>query len=81
MRSIVTELSLFRGDDSPLFGESATKLALDDDGAGLFLTISQDPNEFGPGGILRFDFDEIEEFFEAVRFLKTQAKKAENAPI
>jgi hypothetical protein len=72
---ITTKVNLYRGDDSPLFGESVTSIELDDDGGGIFFKIVQDPNEFGPGGTLRFDFNEVPKLFEAIKLLEANVKK------
>lgn len=74
---ITTKINLYRGDDSPLFGESVTSIELDDEAGGIFFTIKQDPNEFGPGGILRFDFDELPQLIEAIKILEANASRAE----
>jgi hypothetical protein len=74
MKSIVTKINLYRGDDSPLFGDSVTELELDDEAGGIFLKITQHPNDFGPGGVLRFDFDEMDKLFEAINTLKQIAE-------
>jgi hypothetical protein len=74
MKNVITKINLYRGDDNPLFGDSVTELELDDEAGGLFLKITQHPNDFGPGGILRFDFDEIDKFFEAINILKEIAQ-------
>ena len=74
MKSIITKINLFRGDDSPLFGDSVTELELDDEAGGIFLKITQHPNDFGPGGVLRFDFDEIDKLFDSINTLKQIAQ-------
>lgn len=77
MKQLITKINLYRGDDNPLFGDSVTSLELDDEAGGMFLKISQDPNDFGPGGVLRFDFDEMEALFDAINYLKQAVKIAE----
>ena len=77
MKSIITKINLYRGDDNPLFGDSVTSLELDDEAGGMFLKIVQQPNDFGPGGTLRFDFDEIDDLFNTINYLKQLVQKAE----
>mgnify|MGYP000644382691 CR=1 FL=1 len=72
---IPTKINLYRGDDSPLFGDSVTMIELDDDGAGIFFKITQDPNEFGPGGTLRFDFNEVQNLFKVIKHLEANVKR------
>lgn len=72
---IPTKINLYREGDSPLFGDSVTTVELDDDGGGIFFKIAQDSNDFGPGGTLRFDFNEVPKIFEAIKFLEANVKK------
>ncbi len=75
--SIPTTMSIYRKGDHPLFGESITKVELEDDAGGIFFTIKQDPNEFGPGGVLRLDFDEVDQLIGAINYLKDVAALVE----
>ena len=77
LKTLVTKINLYRGDDNPLFGDSVTSLELDDEAGGIFLKIIQEPNDFGPGGTLRFDFDEIDELFKTINYLKELVQIAE----
>lgn len=77
LKTLVTKINLYRGDDNPLFGDSVTSLELDDEAGGMFLKIIQEPNDFGPGGTLRFDFDEIDDLFNTINYLKQLVNKAE----
>ncbi len=77
MKQLITKINLYREGDSPLFGDSVTSLELDDEAGGIFLKVIQEPNEFGPGGVLRFDFDEIDELFNAINYLKQASQIAE----
>lgn len=72
-----TQINLFKEGDSPVFGETNTTISLQDEGAGVFLEIKQDPSDFGPGGYLRFDFDEAETLYKAMLILKQQANQIE----
>lgn len=75
----VTKLTVHRERDNPIFGDSVIELSLEDEGGGIFLTMQQQPNDFGPGGTLRLDFEEIDVLYEAIRYLKMQADKDEQA--
>lgn len=77
LKTLITKINLYRGDDNPLFGDSVTSLELDDEAGGMFLKIIQEPNDFGPGGTLRFDFDEIDELFKTINYLKHLVEIAE----
>ena len=64
MKHCIVALSVYRENDNPMFGETATHVTLEDEGAGCFVTIKQE------SGTLRFDFDEFEEVVKAVNVLK-----------
>lgn len=68
-----TSLTIHRVGDSPIFGESRTEVRLNDEAGGCFLEIHQDENDFGPGGTLRFDFDEVKTLLEAIEVLRKEA--------
>jgi hypothetical protein len=73
----VTEVRLKRKDDNIIFGESVTKLSFDDEAGGLFLTITQEPNSFGNGGTVRFDFEEVDTLYRAIKYLQLVANQIE----
>ena len=64
MKQAITSITVFREGDNPVFGESRTKVSLDDEAAGFFVVLEQEQ------GSLRFDFDEFEEIVKAVNQLK-----------
>ena len=64
VKHCILALSVYKENDSPVFGETSTHVTLDDEGGGCFFTIKQD------SGTLRFDFDEFEEVVKAVNVLK-----------
>ena len=68
MKHCILSLSVYRQGDNPVFGETATKVSLDDEAAGLFFLMEQE------AGTLRFDFDEFEEVVKAVNTLQQVAK-------
>ena len=61
----------------PLFHESATNVAIDDEGGGHYLIITQFPNDPEPGQI-RLDLDELEQVYFAAQKLLTQHKNNDN---
>jgi hypothetical protein len=64
MKLTVTQLSVHPDDDNPIFGERASHVSLSDEGAGSFITISQE------NGQVRLDFEEFEYILKAVEILK-----------
>lgn len=73
----VAQINLYKEDCSPVLGELNTDLSIHDDGAGMYLEVKQEPTDFGGGGILRFDFDEIETLYKAMMILKQEADQIE----
>lgn len=71
MKQCIMSLSVYRQGDNPVFGETVTKVTLDDEAAGMFFTLEQE------AGALRFDFDEFEEVVKAVNTLQQVAKGIE----
>jgi hypothetical protein len=61
----------------PLFDESATHVAIDDEGGGYYLIITQFPDDPEPGQI-RLDPDELEQVYFAAQQLLTQHKNNGN---
>jgi hypothetical protein len=70
MKLTITEISIHRKSDSPIFGELNTKVKLQDEGGGMFVKISQD-SEAGYSEI-RLGFDELEYLNEAILILQKQ---------
>lgn len=68
MKLTVTEISIHPEDQSPIYSELATKIRLEDDGAGKFVSITQDTDR----GVatIRLDFEEFEWLLLAVNTLK-----------
>ena len=65
-RLTITQVTLHRSGDNPVFGDSAMRFNLDDDGGGMFVRVTgctdDDP--------VKFDFDElpmIQKAFEILR--------------
>lgn len=68
---------VYRVGDNPIFGESVTELSIEDEAGGPFLMIRQHENDFGPGGTLRINFDEIPTLLEAIALLTKEAREIE----
>ena len=58
-------ISVYRGDESPVFGEGATHVCLEDDGGGEFIVLRQTHWSTQEGEI-RVDIDELNEIMLAV---------------
>lgn len=73
----VTEITIARGDDNPVFGETVTKLRLQDACAGLFLEVIQEGNDFNGDTkqCIRLDFEELKNIADAAKILEDNAKK------
>ena len=72
-----TEFSIALNNDNPVFGESCTKIRLQDEAGGLYLEIIQDGNSFNgeTEQIVRIDFEEFKEIAKAVKILEQNAKR------
>lgn len=72
-----TELSIALNNDNPVFGESCTKIRLQDEAGGPFLEIIQDANSHNgeTEQIVRIDFEEFKEIAKAVKILERNARR------
>jgi hypothetical protein len=61
----------------PLFDESATHVAIDDEGGGHYLIITQFPDDPEPGQI-RLDPDELDAVYSAAKQLLNQHNNNDN---
>jgi hypothetical protein len=68
MKLTVTEIAVHKENESPIFGEIVTHVKLDDEGAGMFVKITQH-NDTKMDEI-RLDFNEIEYVLKAIEMLK-----------
>jgi len=68
MKLTVTEVTIHKENESPVFGELATHVKLDDEGGGEFIKIIQH-NDTGCNEI-RLDFEDIEYIMKAIEMLK-----------
>jgi len=71
MKMTVTEVSLHPQNESPIFGETVTRVRLADEGAGMFVSVLQYQQE--TLNEIRLGFDEVAELVKAVNFLKQGA--------
>ncbi len=65
-RLTVTQVTMHRAGDSPVFGDSAMRFNLDDEGGGMFVRVTGST----PSDPVKFDFDElpmIQHAFEMLR--------------
>jgi hypothetical protein len=70
MKLTITEISIHREDQSPIFGELTTEVKLADEGGGMFVKISQDSDD-GYSAV-RLGFDELEYLNKAILILQKQ---------
>ena len=68
MKLTVTEIAVHKEAESPIFGDLVTHVKLDDEGAGVFIKITQH-NDCQMNEI-RLDFIEIEYILKAIEMLK-----------
>lgn len=68
IKSAVTEVSVYREGDNFDFGESVTRIRLEDMGSGLVFSFKQDTDERGVQTIY-LDVDEVDTVFEAAKAL------------
>jgi hypothetical protein len=68
MKLTVTEVTIHKENESPVFGELVTHIKLDDEGGGEFVKIIQH-NDIVRNEI-RLDFNEIEHVLKAIEMIK-----------
>lgn len=69
MKMTTLEISIHPENENPVFGNGSTLIRMDDDGAGSYLVIKQETDDYGSNEI-RLDFEEVEKLVEAVNILK-----------
>jgi DNA polymerase elongation subunit (family B) len=67
----VTEIAVHKEGESPIFGEIVTHVKLDDEGAGMFIKITQSSDT--QMNEIRLDFNEVEYIIKAIEMLKESA--------
>lgn len=65
-----------RSGKSPVFGEHNITISADDEGGGMFATISQE-DEDGDTNRIKLDFDELPLFVKAIKALEKVSKQYE----
>ena len=71
MKTLVTQINLYREDTNPFFSPSVTEISIDDEAAGPFIRLTQHTDKTEE---LRFDFDEIDQLCETLQYFKTLAE-------
>jgi len=78
MKLTVTEISIHKEDESPIFGDIATHVKLDDEGGGVFIKIVQhDDTKMNE---IRLDFNEVEYLVKAIEMLKKNLQQEQFIP-
>lgn len=74
MELTVTEISVHSKTENPIFGETVTRVKLDDEGGGVFVKLIQHTDE----GVqeIRLDFTDIPAIMKAIEMLKTGDKES-----
>lgn len=67
IKMTVTSMSVHEKDESPIFGTSTIKVALEDEGAGIFLVL-----EDGECNKVAINIDEVPRVIEAIKLLVDQ---------
>lgn len=76
MKRYITQMSLSHDGDSPVFGESAIHITVDDDGAGWFFVLSQTNND-GEARI-RVDLEDLRELLDCAEEMAKQESQCAN---
>lgn len=64
----ILSVSVYQEDENPFFGEGATHIRLDDEGAGEFIVMSQS-NDNSTVGVVNFDPESWNDIINAVKTL------------
>lgn len=74
-----TSITLHNKKTNPIFGDGVLCIRLDDEGAGMFIVISQDGSMWNSpyNSEVRIDFDEVPLLVQAIKRLKIVADKIE----
>ena len=75
-KAIVTQINIYRVGENPIFGESAVKLAIEDDGAGPYFSISQTNRDSLEANEVRLELGEFSELYNEACKLLTQYESA-----
>lgn len=55
--------------DNPFFGDTTTFIRLVDEGGGKFIQLEQPATDFGEGGVLRLNIEELEQILKVAKQL------------
>lgn len=70
MKLTMTEITVHKETESPIFGEIVTHVKLDDEGGGPFIKLIQHHDH--AVSEIRLDFNEIEYILKAIEMIKAQ---------
>ena len=70
MMSTITSITIHRKGDSPVFGETATVVSMQDEAAGIFFKVSQCTEE--NQGYVMLEVEEIEAILRAAKHMAEQ---------
>ena len=74
----VIKISIHTKDESPIFGENATHVSVEDDGGGAYLQIAQ-CNDSTEDGVVTFnDLAHFDAVYQAVREMLPKLKETKN---
>jgi hypothetical protein len=68
-KKMITQINVYKEGDNPIFGESVTEISLDDEGGGVYIRLTQHPDNDQPNTI-RLDFDEVDDVVSAIKELE-----------
>jgi len=64
-KTFVERVNLYKEGDHPIFGESVTRVTIDDQTGGPYFVLKQSQDDFE--GELRLDFSEVEPLFKLMK--------------
>lgn len=71
-KTTITSIAMHIEGQSPIFGETATEIRLDDEGGGLYLVLDQSGQDGAESGIVKLNPEELPVIMEVVRRLLEQ---------
>jgi len=71
-KTTITSIAVHTDKESPIFGESTTKVRIDDDAAGVYIVIDQSGSEDPETGIVKLDPEELPVIMDVARRLLEQ---------
>lgn len=70
-KQLITSINVYHEKENPIFGETVTKITLDDESGGIYFTLTQYPDQGEQ--IVKFDFKEWLKICESVKVLEKEA--------